>query len=250
MENTTQSNLINLDLMVQRWRENLAASPAFRGGDLDELESHLRDAVADLHGRGLSVEEAFLVATRRMGGGGSLEAEFAKGNRPAVWLDRVLWMLIGVQAWGFVVGILSVSTRGLLFLGLSGSGYDYAAHGPVVPVALAVLMQLVGLGASMAVCWWLMVCKGQSSGKWIEPLFQHRATLVLAGGVLFVVLLVAPALSAGLPMLLATLTGPRAMGEVYRALAYSNVIIQPIQVAVILAITLFLVRARLRMRRA
>ena len=172
----TMENAISCDLnlAIQRWRENFASSPAFRGGDLYELESHLRDAVADLHGRGLSVEEAFLVATRRIGSGGSLEAEFAKVNQPTVWLDRALWMLIGVQVWGFVAGVLSVAARGALQLGLSGSGYDFSAHGPVLPVAMSVLAQLAGLGASLAVCWWLVVRKGQSSGKRVEQLSQYR----------------------------------------------------------------------------
>ena len=48
----------DLTAAVARWREAFSAVPSVRAPDLDELESHLRDAVADLEGRGLSAEEA------------------------------------------------------------------------------------------------------------------------------------------------------------------------------------------------
>lgn len=246
MENATT---FDLNLAIQHWREDFAASPVFRDGDLDELEFHLRDSVASLQARELSAEEAFWVAAKRVGSGGGLEAEFAKVNRPAVWLDRMLWMLIGIQLWGCVAGFLNAVARSALCLVFTGSGYDYSAHGQVIPVALSVLFQLAGLGASLAVCWWLVVRRGQSPGQGIERLFQHRIPLAATGGVLFMVLLAAAASSVGLTLLLAKLSHPLALGEFHRATAYSNLILLPIQVAVLLALTLFLVRTRFSMQR-
>ena len=52
METTTS---FDLNRAIQSWRENLAQSPAFRGENLNELESHLRDSVATWQARGLSV---------------------------------------------------------------------------------------------------------------------------------------------------------------------------------------------------
>src|ERR1017187_9086718 len=100
MENQTS---FDLNLAIQRWREELGQSPAFHSENLNELESHLCDSIATLQTRGLSAEEAFIIATRRIGKGGSLEMEFAKVNRRTVWLDRALWMLIGVQIWGLMM---------------------------------------------------------------------------------------------------------------------------------------------------
>jgi len=94
MENQTS---FDLNLAIERWREELGQSQAFRTENLDELEAHLRDSVTRLQTHGLSVEEAFLVAGRRIGKNGPLEAEFAKINGQAVWLDRFLWLLLGVQ---------------------------------------------------------------------------------------------------------------------------------------------------------
>src|ERR1043165_8539789 len=58
MEATTP---FDLNQAIQRWRENLGQSPAFRSENLFELESHLRDSIATLQRQGLSDEEALLV---------------------------------------------------------------------------------------------------------------------------------------------------------------------------------------------
>jgi hypothetical protein len=86
---------------VRQWREGLSESSAFRPGDLEELESHLRDAVASLESAGLSAHEAFWVASSRIGAPDALDREFGKVNAERVWLDRALWMVtgwIGIQA--------------------------------------------------------------------------------------------------------------------------------------------------------
>jgi hypothetical protein len=85
----------DLNAAVDRWRRSLGQSPAFRAADLDELESHLRDAVRDLESRGLSPEEAFTIGIRRIGESSALAAEFGRANGYSPWIDRVLWMLAG-----------------------------------------------------------------------------------------------------------------------------------------------------------
>lgn len=89
----------DLNRTIQRWRENLAQSPAFRHENLNELESHLRDSIVALQTSGLSAEEAFTIAVKRIGKQKSLEKEFEKMNGKSIWLDRILWMLIGFQVW-------------------------------------------------------------------------------------------------------------------------------------------------------
>jgi hypothetical protein len=61
MENQTE---FDLNRAIQQWRAGLADSPAFRAENLDELESHLHDSIRALEAHGLSVEEAFLIATK------------------------------------------------------------------------------------------------------------------------------------------------------------------------------------------
>jgi hypothetical protein len=85
----------DVNLAVRHWRENLGQSPAFRRENLDELELHLRDSVTTLQTRGLSAQEAFVIAAGRIGSGGALGAEFAKVNGGALLMDRILWLLAG-----------------------------------------------------------------------------------------------------------------------------------------------------------
>ena len=85
----------DLNDALRRWRERLSGSPSFRPGDLEELESHLRDSVASLESAGLSPREAFWVASSRIGTPDALDSEFGKVNADRVWLDRALWMVVG-----------------------------------------------------------------------------------------------------------------------------------------------------------
>jgi hypothetical protein len=85
----------DLNREIRRWREGLAEAPGLRDEDFDEMECHLQDSVRELQTRGLSEEEAFAIAMRRVGSAASLTAEFGKLNSSAIWIDRMLWMLIG-----------------------------------------------------------------------------------------------------------------------------------------------------------
>src|SRR5690349_5770279 len=92
MENQTA---FDLNVAIQRWRVQLAHTSSFRADDLEELESHLLDSQRSLRAVGLSDEEAFLIAIRRIGSGDALAGEFAAVNGFPLWLDRLLWMTTG-----------------------------------------------------------------------------------------------------------------------------------------------------------
>jgi hypothetical protein len=92
----------DLNLAIQRWRDDLARSAALRTENLNELESHLRDSIDTLRKRELSDEEVFLIATRRVGNPQKLEHEFGKVNGAAVWIDRCLWVFVAVQLWTLI----------------------------------------------------------------------------------------------------------------------------------------------------
>lgn len=164
MENPTS---FDLNRTIEQWRANLAQSAAFTTANLDELESHLRDSTAMLQSRGLSAEEAFMIAARRTGESELLATEFAKVNVRAVWLDRFLWMLIGVQVWWFVSGFFNSIAKGVLAVGWIGSTGDKATGVHALPVALFVAVQLLAMTASFMFCWWLMVRRGQTVSNWL-----------------------------------------------------------------------------------
>lgn len=93
MENSTA---FDLNQNVSKWREGLANAGTLRSADLDELEHHLRDSIVQLRARDLSEEEAFFVATGRLGSSHLLSREFAKVNSSPLWQGRLCWMLLGI----------------------------------------------------------------------------------------------------------------------------------------------------------
>lgn len=110
MENPTA---FDLNRAIKRWREDLAKCSSLRGETLDELESHLKDSVAILMDKGLSEEEAFLIAVRRCGTRKQLQVEFSKHGLLQrgvleTWFFRVAWILVGflalVNGYSFVQG--------------------------------------------------------------------------------------------------------------------------------------------------
>jgi len=87
--------MFDLEHMIGQWRRAVSSTDSVGRDDIDELESHLRDLVADLGNRGLNESEAFLVASGRLGTPAELGAEYPKVNGSKMWTRRVLWMLGG-----------------------------------------------------------------------------------------------------------------------------------------------------------
>ena len=79
-----------LDEGVQQWRASLARGRVIDATDLDELEEHLRDQAEDLTASGLSEDEAFLIALKRLGAADRLTAEFAREHGDRLWKHLVL----------------------------------------------------------------------------------------------------------------------------------------------------------------
>lgn len=77
--------MFELESQIRKWRRHLRTSGALGEEELQELESHLRDSIDDLAGRGVTPEEAFLVSVRRMGDIDALSAEFAKVSTESLW---------------------------------------------------------------------------------------------------------------------------------------------------------------------
>lgn len=115
MESKTE---FDLNLNLERWRESLADSPSFQPGNLDELEVHLRDSVNTLEAKGLSTEESFLIATRRLGQPAALEKEFGKVNSETVWLSRWMWMAVGIFLFMSLQLIRGLMDNGFLAFGI------------------------------------------------------------------------------------------------------------------------------------
>jgi hypothetical protein len=79
-----------LESEIAEWRAFVEQGPAVDGRDVEELEAHLRDQIADLAATGLDADEAFLVAVKRMGRVDELSREFAREHRGRLWRQLVL----------------------------------------------------------------------------------------------------------------------------------------------------------------
>ena len=79
-----------LESQIGRWRGYVQGHQVISSVDVDELETHLRDQVADLQDNGLSGDEAFLVAVKRMGNLDEVSREFAREHSDRLWKQLVL----------------------------------------------------------------------------------------------------------------------------------------------------------------
>ncbi|MEX2472596.1 MAG: permease prefix domain 1-containing protein [Gemmatimonadota bacterium] len=80
----------SLDEQIEAWRSHLRRSRAIAGSDAEELEDHLREQIATLGEHGLTDDEAFLVAVKRMGAINALTREFAREHSDRLWKQLVL----------------------------------------------------------------------------------------------------------------------------------------------------------------
>jgi hypothetical protein len=141
--------MFDVEAGIRDWKRELLASEAVRAEDADELEDHLRQMIEELsvpqptRKALLSLEEAVLIAKRRLGGSQALAHEFAKADPGAVWRRRWIWMLsgfVGIEFVSFVIRYSAVIFRGRWFNPNSlGGGILYSA---VVFLAIAGIIAL------------------------------------------------------------------------------------------------------------
>lgn len=79
-----------LEQQIGQWRNYLKRRQAIHSVDVAELEDHLREQIATLTGSGLSNDEAFLVAVKRMGDLDTLSREFAREHSERLWKQLVV----------------------------------------------------------------------------------------------------------------------------------------------------------------
>jgi len=87
---TAQDGQEQLEAQVELWRQYVLRRRELQPFDADELEDHLRGSVDELVAAGLSADEAFLVAVKRMGSLDELSREFAREHSERLWKQLVL----------------------------------------------------------------------------------------------------------------------------------------------------------------
>src|SRR5262245_22285933 len=130
-----------LEAQFEQWRRYVLRRRELQPFDADELEDHLRSSVDELVAAGLSPDEAFLVAVKRMGSLDELSREFAREHSERLWKQLVLtadagspvadtrsrrdlWAMIGCAAGA----VASVKVPALFGLSLADDGSFYARN--------------------------------------------------------------------------------------------------------------------------
>lgn len=123
--------MFNLENAIYEWKQRVQQAESVTQENVDELEEHLREAIPGFVQKGLTEEEAFQVASMRLGEHAVLSKEYGKVNGTSVWRRRILWMLFGyvggialasgISGFSACVGTLSA------YLGYSGGPAGAAA---------------------------------------------------------------------------------------------------------------------------
>src|SRR3979490_2139658 len=79
-----------LEEQIAQWRAYIPRRQGLHGPGVEELEGHLRDQLAALTEAGLTGDEAFLVAVKRMGNLDALSREFARAHSERLWKQLVM----------------------------------------------------------------------------------------------------------------------------------------------------------------
>src|SRR5918995_3339378 len=79
-----------MESQIAQWRAYVGSAPGVNGRDVDELEDHLRQQIVDLNEAGLTSDEAFLVAVKRMGDVDGLSREYAREHSGRLWKQLIL----------------------------------------------------------------------------------------------------------------------------------------------------------------
>ncbi|MET8552257.1 permease prefix domain 1-containing protein [Micromonospora zamorensis] len=168
-----------VEAQFAQWRQYVLRRRELQPSDADELEDHLRGSVDELVAAGLSPDEAFLVAVKRMGRLDDISREFAREHSERLWKQLVLtgdsgspvagarsrrdlWVMFGCAA-GAVASVKAPALFGLTF---DDDGSFYARNATLFalpwlaaflawrrqarPVMIAVLVALFALGAVAA----------------------------------------------------------------------------------------------------
>ena len=82
---TDQNPAESLEEQIDQWRSTLLRRSAMSTVEVAKLEGQLREKIADLTRGGLTTDEAFLVAVKRLGSVDPVAREFARERTDRVW---------------------------------------------------------------------------------------------------------------------------------------------------------------------
>lgn len=110
-----KENTITTTDQINKWVKQLMSDPSFTEADVEELKTHLLDLMDNLKEKGLDEEEAFLIASRRIGNIDEIEDEYRQENLEVIQTRRTALVLSGVLIYFFSYHFVGTLTK-LLFI--------------------------------------------------------------------------------------------------------------------------------------
>jgi hypothetical protein len=128
-----------IETAIQDWRRAFKCDKSLSADNIDEFESHLRDAIDDLMEEGLGSEEAFAMATKRLGVTATPNEDAATTLPESIaplppWIETLKWAICGAVSLSAAPFLLQ-QFHALAF----ESGFQSVQAG--VPLSLAVFTQ-------------------------------------------------------------------------------------------------------------
>lgn len=143
-------SMFELKKALQNWRNDLKNKNTFLKTDIQELENHLLAELKILKEKGLSEEEAFWVANRRLGETKDLTFEFSKINGNTIWGFRALWMALGVLCYLLMNHLIQL-VNGICVTIAAANGVNGYNLGVVSIVSAFILIGTAVLGCFLIV---------------------------------------------------------------------------------------------------
>lgn len=103
----------DLNDSINHWKKAISRDAHFTKENITELESHLLDEIHNLNGLGLTDEESFMVAKRRIGEVKFLATEYGKVNKKLYFLNRILPYLKGILLYLAFIKLLNFLSTGV-----------------------------------------------------------------------------------------------------------------------------------------
>jgi hypothetical protein len=115
--------MFDLERVITKWRKQMASGGVSNPVVLDELESHLREEIERQMRAGASAEQAFQVATQKIGAANALKNEFRKAVFASVLEKLMIAIAVLFAAFGiFLTTATMILCYGTLVERLAGFG--------------------------------------------------------------------------------------------------------------------------------
>jgi len=127
------------ELKIREWTLELAKAETLAPDRLKELESHFVESLLSLRECGLTEDEAFVIASSRLGSVDALSDEFAKSGDAYLWANRMYWMCLG-----YLGIMLAMRVVGSL-VSLTSLAVATAVNDPLVLSISGTAVRIIGL---------------------------------------------------------------------------------------------------------